>query len=270
MDELSAFSGAPRDLLRRERELFARADVVFTGGHSLYEAKRAHHSNVHAFPSSVDAAHFASASGRTARLSEPADQRDLPGPRVGFFGVVDERMDLALVARLADELPACSVVIVGPVAKIDPSSLPRRPNLHWLGQKTYDELPAYLAGWDVALMPFALNDATRFISPTKTLEYLAAAKPVVSTAIRDVVTPFGELGLVRIGAGAQFVEHVAAALRARGTPEEARRTASADAWVASTSWDRTWEAMHGLLRDATSRRRPMTDGAEKVAGCTTT
>jgi UDP-galactopyranose mutase len=253
MDELSAFHGAPPDLKRRERDLFARADIVFTGGQSLYEAKRAHHPNVHAFPSSVDAAHFASA--RTGGLPEPADQRDLPRPRVGFFGVVDERMDLGLLERLAADDPARSIVIVGPTAKIDPATLPRRSNIHYLGPKTYEDLPAYLRGWDVAIMPFAMNNATRFISPTKTLEYLAAGRPVVSTPIRDVVRPFGELGLVRVGAGASFVENVAEALREVGTPAGERRVAAADAWLESTSWDRTWEAMHGLLRAAASRPR---------------
>jgi UDP-galactopyranose mutase len=253
MDELSGFKGAPPDIKRRERELFARADIVFTGGHSLYEAKRAYHANVHAFPSSVDAAHFAAA--RAGDLPEPADQRDLPRPRVGYFGVVDERMDLALLASLADDDPKRSIVIVGPMAKIDPATLPRRPNLHYLGPKTYEDLPAYLSGWDVAIMPFAMNDATRFISPTKTLEYLAAGRPVVSTPIRDVVSPFGELGLVRVGSGASFAAHVAAALREVGTPAGARRVDAADAWLASTSWDRTWDAMHGLLQAAATRPR---------------
>ncbi|MCL2451197.1 MAG: glycosyltransferase, partial [Polyangiaceae bacterium] len=199
MDELSAFAGAPRELGQRERDLFARADLVFTGGHSLFEAKRAHHPSVHAFPSSVDADHFSS--GRSGRLPEPADQKKIAGPRVGFFGVIDERMDIDLLARMAGDLPECSFVLVGPVVKIDPATLPRLSNLHYLGPKTYEELPAYLAGWDVAMMPFAQNDATRFISPTKTLEYLAGGKPVVSTPIRDVITPFGEMGLVRVGAG---------------------------------------------------------------------
>jgi UDP-galactopyranose mutase len=268
MDELSAFRGAPPALRRRERELFTRADLVFTGGHSLYEAKRVLHPNVHAFPSSVDAPHFAS--GRTGHLPEPADQRGLGGPRAGFYGVVDERMDLYLLERLADDLPGWSIVVIGPVVKIDPGSLPRRPNLHYLGPKTYEELPAYLAGWDVALMPFALNEATRFISPTKTLEYLAAGKPVVSTPIHDVVRPLGDLGLVRIGEGAAFVEHVAGALRDRGTDRESRRIAAADAWLASTSWDRTWDGMHALLRAAWSRRGGIGDGAESSIECTIT
>jgi UDP-galactopyranose mutase len=253
MDELSAFRGAPPELRRRERELFMRADLVFTGGQSLYEAKRTLHPSVHAFPSSVEHEHFARA--RDASLEAPEDQRGLSGPVVGFYGVLDERLDTELVARLADARPDIQVVLVGPVVKIDPAHLPRRPNLHYLGQKTYEELPRYLAGWDVALLPFALNEATRFISPTKTLEYLAAGKPVVSTPIRDVTRPYGELGLVRIGSGEAFIDAVSDALAERGTPQELERQKAADARLAATSWDRTWRAMDALIEDATSGRR---------------
>lgn len=253
MDELSAFRGAPPELRLCERRLFARADIVFTGGHSLYEAKRAEHPRVHAFPSSVDAAHFAAA--RTAGEGGPPDQDTLPRPRLGFFGVVDERMDRELLATIADERPMWQIVMLGPVVKIDPASLPRRDNVHYLGPRRYDELPAYIAGWDVAIMPFALNEATRFISPTKTLEYLAAGKPVVSTPIRDVVRPYGERGLVHVGAGRGFVEAIDDVLRERGTTQERQRREAADAYVASTSWDRTWDQMHALVSDAVERRR---------------
>jgi UDP-galactopyranose mutase len=255
MDELSAFHGAPPELSARERDLFARADVVFTGGHSLYEAKRRAHPFVHAFPSSVDAAHFAKARGSGS--SEPRAQRDIPRPRIGFFGVVDERMDRDLLARMADAHPEWHVVLLGPVVKIDPDSLPRRPNLHYLGPSAYGDLPAFIGGWDVAMMPFAENEATRFISPTKTLEYLAAGKPVVSTPIRDIVRPYGERGLARIGAseGDGFVREVEAALAERGTPAAAARRAAADAWVATTSWDRTWDEMRRLVHVAAERRR---------------
>ncbi len=252
MDELSAFKGAPPELRLQERRLFARADLVFTGGHSLYEAKRAHHGRVHAFPSSVDAKHFAASS--KAGIREPDDQRAIPRPRLGFFGVVDERMDRDLLALVADAEPGWHIVLVGPVVKIDPAALPRRPNIHYLGPKRYEELPSYLGGWDVAIMPFARNDATRFISPTKTLEYLASGAPVVSTPIRDVVRPYGERGLVRVGEGQAFVEQVGQALRDRGTAAEASRRRVALDWVASTSWDRTWDGMHALVLDAAARR----------------
>ena len=195
MDELSAFKGAPTTLKQQEAELLKKAALVLTGGQSLYEAKRHSHGNIHAFPSSVDVAHF----GRARRMTiEPSDQALIPRPRVGFFGVIDERMDLALIDGIAASRPDWQVIMLGPVVKIDPASLPQRPNLHYLGSKSYPELPSYVGGWDVAMLPFARNDATRFISPTKTPEYLAAGRPVVSTSIRDVVRPFGQQGLVRI------------------------------------------------------------------------
>jgi UDP-galactopyranose mutase len=243
MDELSAFRGAHPELVARERRLFSKADLVFTGGQSIYEAKRAHHCAVHAFPSSVDAVHFVRA--RVAQ-SEPADQRDIPRPRVGYFGVIDERLDLDLLASLADARPNYQFVMIGPAVKIEESSLPRRPNIHYLGGKKYDELPEYLGGWDVAMMPFALNEATRFISPTKTLEYLAAGRPVVSTAIRDVVRPYGEAQVVRIADAAGFPAAIDAALR---TDRRAHH-ATCDAVVAQTSWDKTWRSMSRLIEDA--------------------
>jgi UDP-galactopyranose mutase len=252
MDELSAFAGAPPELTFRERQLFGRADVVFTGGQSLYEAKSGHHPNVHSFPSSVEAAHFAKA---RAPGPEPEDQRLIGRPRLGFFGVIDERMDRRLLAALADANPQWHVVLVGPVVKIHPATLPRRPNLHYLGQKLYGELPDYIRGWDVAIMPFAQNESTRFISPTKTLEYLAAGRPVVSTPIRDVVHPYGDQGVVRIGARGEFLRSVRAALAERGSPGEAARRTAADAIVASTSWDETWSAMEALVERAHDRRR---------------
>jgi UDP-galactopyranose mutase len=260
MDELSAFRGAPPALLHREAELLERADVVFTGGQSLYEAKRDRHPSVHAFPSSVDVAHFA-----TARrlLQEPADQGFLPHPRIGFFGVVDERMDLALLEAVADARPDWQLIIIGPVVKIDPATLPRRPNLHFLGGKLYTELPAYLSGWDVAMLPFARNESTRFISPTKTPEYLAAGKPVVSTSIRDVVRPYGEQGLVRI---ADTPEDFVRACEAAMTEDRSAWLPRVDAHLATMSWDTTWGRMKALLDAATVRRAGERKEATRVPG----
>jgi len=247
MDELSQFRFAPPILREREEALLKRADVVFTGGHSLYEAKRDRHPNIHAFPSSVDTAHFARARAIT---DEPADQAGIPGPRLGFFGVIDERMDLALIDSVAALRPDWQIVMVGPVAKISDDDLPRRANIHYLGGKQYAELPAYLSGWDVAIMPFALNEATRFISPTKTPEYLAAGRPVVSTSIRDVVHPYQDLGLVRIAdTPDDFVAAVEEALAQHG-PDMVRR---GDRLLSRMSWDRTWDAMHQLLISAATR-----------------
>lgn len=245
MDELSAFHGAPGKLPQLERELFDLADVVFTGGRSLFEAKSKQHTNVRLFPSSVDAEHY-----RAARQpqADPADQANIPHPRIGFFGVIDERMDLELLARLADARPQLQIVMIGPVVKIPEASLPRRPNLHYLGQKQYQDLPRYLAGWDVAFMPFALNESTRFISPTKTLEYLAGGKPVVSTEIRDVVTPYGEQGLVYIADVGRFPAAVDKALTDH-FPEGA-----VDVLLEETSWASTWQRMSAALDEALMER----------------
>lgn len=250
MDELSAFSGAPPRLDLLERELFARADLVFTGGRSLYEAKQQQNPNVHLFPSSVDASHFskARAGGDQGPVSEPDDQARIPMPRLGFFGVIDERMDLALIEYVAQSRPTWQIVMVGPVVKIDPRSLPRRPNIHYLGQKHYEQLPSYLAGWNVALMPFALNEATRFISPTKTLEYLAGGVPVVSTPIADVVSPYAERGLVRVGSDERsFLRAIEYTLSEGGFGE---RRDAVDAFIAGTSWTNTWARMSVLMEDA--------------------
>ena len=246
MDELSAFANAPPALRQREAELLRRADVVLTGGHSLYEAKRDMHPNIHPLPSSVDTVHFARARA-AERIAEPVDQALIPHPRLGFFGVIDERMDIDLIAAIAEARPDWQIVMLGPVVKIDPATLPRNTNIHWLGMKKYDELPAYLAGWDAALLPFARNASTRFISPTKTPEYLAAGKPVVSTSIRDVVRPYGELGLVHIAdTPDDFVAAVEACL---GEAAEARaaRTARIDAFLAQMSWDHTYARVEELL-----------------------
>lgn len=249
MDELSAFKGAPRTLKEHEAELFNRADLVYTGGQSLYEVKRHQHKNVYAFPSSIDAPHFAQARSLT---DEPADQKEIPHPRLGFFGVIDERLDVELVDAIAQMRPDWQIIMIGPVVKIDPADLPRRANIHYLGGKDYKELPSYLAGWDVALLPFARNESTRFISPTKTPEYLAAGCPVVSTSIQDVVRPYGENGMVHIAdTPAEFIAGVEAALN-----EDAEaRLQQVDAFLAQTSWDRTWGRMAELIEDVVEARR---------------
>lgn len=245
MDELANFLGAPPALRERERELFRRADLVFTGGHSLYEAKREQHHAVHAFPSSIDAAHFGQA---RAPQGDPPDQAGIPRPRLGFFGVIDERLDIELLDGAAALRPDWQFVMIGPVVKIDPARLPRRPNIHWLGQKSYKELPAYIAGWDLAIMPFARNDATRFISPTKTPEYLAAGRPVVSTSIRDVVRPYGDNGLVAIADTPE--EFVVAAEGELARADRDRWQRRVDAFLAGDSWDSTWDRMHDLIAAA--------------------
>lgn len=250
MDELSAFKGASPELLALEDELFRRVDLVFTGGQSLYEAKKGRHASVHVFASSIDKSHFAQARNR---LAEPADQRMLGRPRLGFFGVIDERMDLELVEQIALARPDWHIVMIGPVVKIDESSLPRPANLHWVGARSYAELPSYLAHWDVGFMPFAINESTRYISPTKTPEFLAAGVPVVSTPIRDVVRPYGERGLVDIAStAAEFVVSVERWL----TQPRDRWLHDVDRLLAPMSWDRTWEGMQRLIDAPRSKSTP--------------
>ncbi len=252
MDELSAFLGAPPEMLQREASLLEWADVVFTGGPSLYRAKKDRHPNVHCFPSSVDVAHFRRALAPDAGA---ADQAHLPRPRLGFYGVIDERLDRDLVAAVADAHPEWQLVLVGPVVKIDPATLPRRANVHYLGQRGYDDLPGYLAGWDVCLLPFAHNDATRFISPTKTLEYMAAERPIVSTSIRDVAEPYADV--VHLGDGPDgFVaacERALAATADRGTLVGAMRRV-----LERTSWDATVRDMDASIVEAVRRRQAST------------
>jgi UDP-galactopyranose mutase len=250
MDELSLFHGAPPELRQREAALFAMADVVFTGGHSLYQYKRAHsqHRNIHPFPSSVDVAHFSRARDPQP---DPADQAELPHPRVGFFGVIDERMDLALLDELAELRPDLQLVMIGPTVKIDPASRPSRPNIHWLGVRTYRELPSYLSGWDVAMLPFARNESTRFISPTKTPEYLAAGCPVVSTSITDVITPYGREGLAEI---ADTADDMSAAIDRLLATDRMARLAQADSFLADLSWEHTYEQMWNHVERAITTR----------------
>jgi UDP-galactopyranose mutase len=251
MDELSAFQGAPDSLLEREKELLEIADLVFTGGYSLYEAKRNRHAAVYAFPSSIDHAHFNQARTLTG---EPKDQQSIAHPRLGFFGVIDERFDVRLIDETAAARQDWQFVIIGPVVKIDAGVLPQRPNIHYLGSRNYLELPAYIAGWDVALLPFARNESTRFISPTKTPEYLAAGKRVVSTPIQDVVRPYGEMGLVQIAADTdEFIAAVEKALSQKSVDSEWLQRV--DAFLAQTSWDETWERMSALIDEVLDRKK---------------
>ena len=262
MDELSKFKFAPVKLLELEQELIDRADIVFTGGSSLYEAKKDRHDSVHCFPSSVDRVHFAKA---RSKLFDPADQEDLPRPRLGFYGVFDERFDGELLDKVAEMRPDWSFVMVGPIVKIAPEDLPHRPNIHYLGGKTYAELPAYLSGWDVALMPFAINESTQFISPTKTPEYLAGAKPVVSTAIRDVVRHYGHLEGVMIASTAdEFVAACEEALELSRNPETGW-LAEADLMLSAASWDTTQARMSGLIAQLLGTGAPATSSALLVA-----
>jgi glycosyltransferase involved in cell wall biosynthesis len=239
MDELSAFKNAPRQLIQRENALFKMADLVFTGGRSIFNAKRSRHPRVHCFPSSVDATHF-----RKASQDHPL-QAALPRPRLGYCGVIDERINLPLIDAIAKARPQWQIVMVGPTAKIDPRELPRRANIHWLGQQSYDDLPALISDWDVCLLPFALNEATRYISPTKTLEYMACGRPSVSTSIRDVVEPYGQV--VNIADTPEGFVIDCEAILERSREEQAAHAQALAQIVARTSWDSTAHAMAELI-----------------------
>jgi len=257
MDELSAFNFAPPQLKEQENYLFSVADIVFTGGYSLYEVKKHYHNNIHLFPSSIDKKHFERARAFPHLTS---DQATIPSPRIGFFGVVDERMDIALLAEMAHKKTDWHFIIIGPVVKIDPQILPQLPNLHFLGQRSYIELPGYIAGWDVAIMPFAINAATRFISPTKTPEYLAAGKPVVSTAIHDVVKFYGDTGLIQIANDAdEFITCIEYALR----QDKNIWLTAVDKALAGNSWDITCENMMYQINIALWTKKPNSNPLKK-------
>lgn len=242
MDELTAFKFAPTELRELEKQLFDQVSVVFTGGYSLYEAKRMEHNNIHPFPSSIDKQHFYKARETCAI---PADQFVVEGFKIGFYGVLDERFDAGLIAEIADQRPDWQIMLIGPVVKIDPDTLPKRPNIHYLGPKSYAELPLYLSGWDVAIIPFLLNESTFYISPTKTPEYLAAGKRVVSTAIRDVVTFYGKNGSVAIGVDALDFVSIIDAYKSNGSDPDWLK--SVDDLLSHNSWENTFMQMKTLL-----------------------
>jgi glycosyltransferase involved in cell wall biosynthesis len=234
MDDLASFKDAPEGLVLRQRRLLTQADVVFTGGPSLHRGiQRQRTEAVHLFRSGVETDHYAT----SRRLRGPHDR-----PVAGYVGVIDERLDLELIGRLAAELPDWTVRIVGPVAKIDPADLPQAPNLEYPGMASYGELPTVMAGFDVALMPFALNEATRNISPTKTLEYLAAGLPVVSTRVRDVVDDYSDV-VHLADDGAQF----AAACRKVAQDDCGARDRRVRPLQARQEWDHIAESMAGLI-----------------------
>ncbi|MCI0748306.1 MAG: glycosyltransferase, partial [Verrucomicrobia subdivision 3 bacterium] len=247
MDELAQFKGAPPGIRDREAQLLDIADVVFTGGRSLWETKRQRNPNCHFYGCGVDFAHFSKARARHTEV--PADVAELPRPVLGYFGVVDERMDYALMQRLAEENLAWSIVIIGPVTKVDEKTLPRARNLHWLGGRDYAMLPAYGKAFDICLMPFALNEATQFINPTKALEYMATGRPIVSSAVPDVVKNFGDVVAVAddhegfLALCRQAVERADPAAIERGLE-----------MAAVNSWESILEMMEGHIADALAHK----------------
>jgi glycosyltransferase involved in cell wall biosynthesis len=243
MDELSAFKFAPTELIELEQELFIKADIVFTGGKSLYEHKKEQHHNIYPLPSSIDKEHFEIAKQIS---DDPDDQKRIAHPRLGYCGVIDERFDVDLIDKVADKKRGWNFIFIGPVVKIETSALPQHPNIYYLGPKRYDELPLYLAGWDVALIPFVRNQYTEFISPTKTPEYLAAGKPVISTSIKDVVNPYGINGLVKIADTSDEFIRAAEFIFSKGMGENWVK--DVDDFLSGNSWNKTWTSMLELIK----------------------
>ncbi|MBE9094558.1 glycosyltransferase [Tychonema sp. LEGE 07203] len=261
MNELSAFHGQHPDFKANETQLLKRASIVFTGTHSLCEAKQHQHANIHVFPSSIEKEHFATARNIS---EEPADQQDIPHPRLGFFGAIDEGTDIELLGGIAEAKPNWHLAIVGSVVKIDRATLPTNPNIHYLGYKSYQELPAYIAGWDLGILPLAINESTKFFSPTKALEYLAAGKPVISTSIGTAVQPYGEKGLVRIASN--VAEFVAAAeeIMSESSDDRTKWLSEVDVFLAETSWENTWGEMLELIESAIAEKKQASEGMMKV------
>jgi glycosyltransferase involved in cell wall biosynthesis len=250
MDELSAFTFAPPEIKTFEHELFQKADVVFTGGNNLYSTKKAQHKNIHSIPNSIDKAHFNAA---REDKREYEDQAAIPYPRLGFYGEIDERFDTELIEQAAEAKPNWHFVLIGPVVKIDAATLPKNKNIHYLGPKAYEDLPSYLGGWDIALIPFAINVSTNYRSPSKTPEYLAGGKPVISTAITDVINPYHELGLVHIANNAE--ELINAATRELGNSDTTEWLTKVDAYLDAISWDATWERMDELIQNEIDKKQ---------------
>jgi len=258
MDELSAFKFAHPALKQMEKELLNKADVVFCGGNNLYNAKKNQHNNIYPFPSSIDKKHFG-----TARhiKQEPEDQASIPSPKFGFYGVIDERFDTELISQVAERKPDWHFVLIGPVVKIDPETLPRRANIHYLGSKKYNELPAYLSGWDISMISFALNESTQYISPTKTPEYLAGGKPVISTPIIDVVNSYGKHGLVHIVKNAD--EFIDTAAKELSDSDKRQWLQKVDKHLATDSWELTVHNMRKIMYEAIAEKQIIAEQTKK-------
>ena len=252
MDELSAFRGAPPALVECERQLMSEADLMFTGGLSMYQNKRQHHGNCHRFDSGVDVEHFAQATHPNTPV--PEDARDRPRPILGYYGVIDERMDYDTIRALSQAFPEATLLLVGPVTKVDPAELPRAENIVYVGQRSYADLPRYLKAFDVALVPFADNAATRFLSPTKTLEYFAGRKPVISSPINDIVENYADTVWI-----ARSPEEYVSAVREVLQGNHAERAERGLRYAREKTWDAIVRQMEELLSEVeekAARRRP--------------
>ncbi len=245
MDDLASFRDGTEAMRLREAQLLGLVDVVFTGGRSMYEARKDRHAHVHCFPSGVDVEHYRQVESSTTQI--PVAVADIPQPRLGYFGVLDERIDWELIAAIAEQCPRWQWLLVGPTVKVKQDDLPTGPNIHYLGQQSYSDLPAFLKSFDIATMPFALNDATRFISPTKTLEYLAGGKDVVSSSVPDVVATYQHI--VTIVDGVDGWIAAVGQLLAASAAERGVRRQQAQSLLESGSWDGIAARMWSIMRE---------------------
>ena len=254
MDELSQFKGAPAELVRRERELLAAADVVFAGGPKMAKSKRRLNPNCYSFGCGVDIKHFGKA--RRATTKVPREIAAMSGAVLGYIGVVDERIDYDLLAKLADYNRDWNLAIVGPWTKIDPADFPVRRNLHFLGNRDYGELPAYAKGFDICLMPFAKNAATEYINPTKALEYMATGRPIISTDIEDVVLQFSDV----VSIATQHDEFIAACEEGVARPDS-RRIQAGMKMARNNSWESIVAQLEKHVEDVLNLKRNVTTTA---------
>jgi UDP-galactopyranose mutase len=266
MDELANFRFAPPQLKEQEARLLRRADVVFTGGASLYEAKAPFNHNTHLFASGVDSKHYAKAC--LAETEVPEVVKSIPGPKATYIGVIDERLDYDIIRQMAEQRPNVQFLMCGPIVKVDPAQLPQAANIHYLGQQAYKDLPRILKGSDICLMPFALNEATKFISPTKTLEYMATHRPIVSTPIRDVERFYSDI--VYLAEDTQeFIRQIDAALDEPASERAARRKRE-EKILAEHAWDAISDNMEALMQEAYNKKtRLVSTSASRVRIATT-
>jgi len=244
MDELANFKFAPPQLRDQEQRLLRQSAVVFTGGASLYDAKKHHNPNTHLFASGVDGAHYEKACHPDT--TTPEWMKDIPRPRATYIGVIDERLDYDIIAAMAEARRDVQFLMCGPVVKVDPAALPKAPNLHYPGQQDYADLPRILKGTDICLMPFAMNEATKFISPTKTLEYMATHRPIVSTPIKDVERFYSDIVYLADTPEA-FIARLDDALHE--TPEtRTRKNRREEKILAEQAWDAIADNMRALLQ----------------------
>lgn len=250
MEEPSAGSSTPMLVRQREAALMHQAALVLAGGPALFKVRKSLHTHAHCLPSGVDMAHFSPVklkpTGPLVRRAHEL-QSGLPRQRLGFAGIIDARLDLNIITALAESHPGWSLIMVGPIVGLDAARLPRRPNIHWLGPQSYELLPYLMAGWDLAMMPFVLDESTRFLNPVQALESMAAGLPVVGTPLLDVQALY--FPTVTIASPEGFVAACEDVL-AEGTLERCARLVDIARRAVRHSWEDTADTVHELLEEA--------------------